>query len=155
LSAEALVLTGDAPRALLEMDRALEVVRDRTECLMQMVIIANEAHDEARVDAALDSLARAGCEDEQCERVLVFAAQQQEGRGRSSRALALYERAYARHPESDELLREIARLAVKSGEHAKALEALEELAHRHPDEKSWTQAADTQRQSILQGLIRP
>jgi O-antigen ligase/tetratricopeptide (TPR) repeat protein len=156
LRAEGLVLTGAPQQGLAELERAAEVVRDRPECLTRLVVIAEEAHDLVRADAALDALMHAGCGDDVgCTNILVFTAQQQQARGRPSRAVALYEQAYARNPDNEEFLRQAARLAANAGEHARALQDFETLARRHPEDHRWADAAAAERQAMMRGLITP
>jgi len=155
LEARALAARGDTGAAIDRLERSLDKVVDRVSCLRGLVALATASHDERRLDAALNEVARAGCTDaKQCVGNLVWVAQTQEGRGSPRAALAAYKRAAERAPDDDAILENVARLAGAAGLHAEALKDYQELARRHPGERRWTTEAEKQRGAMFGGMGR-
>lgn len=150
LEARLHIASSDPGRALDDLGRAVELVKDRVPCLKEFIGLADRAGDLARAEAALDEIVNAGCaEDGECVQNLIWAAERQEGRGNAPKALALYRRAADLAPDNDAILEACARLAAQIGLHAEAAEDYDRLARKHPDDLRWAKAADAEKLEAL------
>lgn len=155
LHARGLIASGDVNGGLTELEKAVDQVTARAECLQELVQIARRAHSEHHVFSALDKLVSAGCIDNaECARNLRWVAQDEEQHGNTHKALALYRRAYEQSPDDDGLLEQIARLTAAAGMHAEAAERYEQLSRRHPGEDRWRQAATAERDAAMRGVVK-
>jgi tetratricopeptide (TPR) repeat protein len=146
---------GDPKRGLEELEDASAKVQDWTWCLRELVSIAREMKDEARVNAALERFTRAGCaSDDECVQNLVYVARVEHERGNVRRALALYKKAYERNP-TDDLLAASASLASHIGLHAEAMEDYAKLAEKNPGDSRWTAALLAEREAIARNVTVP
>jgi hypothetical protein len=155
LHARARIASGDIDGGLSELEKAVDNVKSRAECLQELVRVARRAHSDRYALAALDKIVSAGCtESAECARNLRWVAQDEEQTGNIHKALALYRRAYEQSPDDDGLLEQIARLTAAAGMHAESAERYEQLARRHPNEGRWRQAATVERDAAMRGVVK-
>jgi tetratricopeptide (TPR) repeat protein len=155
LHARALMASGDVSGGLQELEAATAAVIDRVSCLKELSALAREAGDDERAEAALAKVASIGCVGNvECARELAWVAQQEDEHGNPGKAFAFYKQAHERAPEDDALLESVAVRAVRAGLHAEAAVDYEELARRHPTKEGWRNAAQSEREAAVTGLLR-
>lgn len=154
LSAELRVVAGEVDAGFGELDKALDLVTDRSACARRLVTLAVQTNNPARIDSSVDRLLKAGCESPpDCVANLTFAAATENDRGRTRRALVLTKKAWERAPERDDLLIEVAMKSEAQGFHGEALDAYTKLQERHPDDPRWAQGATREKNAAARGVF--
>lgn len=154
LGAELRVAAGEIDAGYAELDRSLEQVEKRSECARRLVALAVRIGNPLRIDAALDRLAKLGCETgAECVTNLTFAAAVEEKRGAHRRALTLTKKAWERAPEREELLVDLAMRAEAEGVWGEALDAYGRLGERHPDDPRWKDGVARAKAAATRGMF--
>jgi tetratricopeptide (TPR) repeat protein len=153
LRARAEVASGHSQRGLELLSESVDIVRDRRDCLEQLVMLDETIADVDRMEQDLSRLASAGCEgDDECSGLMAWIADREERHGNERRALAMYEKAAERKPDDEQLVDAVARLAAHTGLHAKAARSYQHLAKLFPDNPRWNGLAKREQTLALQGL---
>lgn len=124
--------------ALDGLEKAIELVADRSECRKQFIMLSLDSGQPRRADVALDQLVRAGCAGQaDCEQLYTWAASTEESRGHFVRAVRLYRRVLESAPEREDVLQRIGALGDRDGCLSEGLDAYASLAMRHPSDPQW------------------
>lgn len=147
--AEALANSGEAQKALDELEGVFDRVDDRPRCIAVALRVASTAKLEARAASLVEKLARTPCFDEAvCLPLLSTAGDEELSVGRPFRALTLYRKAQERFPGNERAWERVARAAELAGFYAEALDAYSRLAKRYPGESRWSEGASRQRAAL-------
>jgi tetratricopeptide (TPR) repeat protein len=150
IHALSLAAANEPDRAYDELSAAIDVVNERTTCLVALLDVALETKVERKVSTALERLVRAGCSaTSECIGNILYAGQFEDRRGNLDRAHALYRNGRDRYPESDELLAATGNAGSRLGLHAEALDSFARLASRHPEDPQWPAAVAREKAQLI------
>jgi tetratricopeptide (TPR) repeat protein len=138
LRARLRIAKGETGPALDALNEATNTVSDPAACKRELIQLAFRVGDNARADAALDQLVRAGCGTAvQCVDIYSWAGSVEESRGHYVKAVRLYRRVLDFDANREDMLQRIGALGAHGGLLADALDAYATLAARHPEDPQW------------------